>query len=48
MVGCLGAVFYLAEAFVYVGCGLADGLGEQLRVHEVGAGTGSEVAAVLY
>ena len=48
MVGCLGTVFYLAEAFVYVCSGLADGLGEQLRVHEVGAGAGGEIAAVLY
>ena len=48
MVGCLGAVFYLTEALVDVGCGLTDGLGEQLRVHEVGTGAGGEVAAVLY
>ena len=44
----LGAVFYLTEALVYVCRSFADGLGEQLRRHEVGAGAGGKVAAVFY
>ena len=48
MVGCLGAVFDLAETFVYVSCSFADGLGEQFRIHEMGAGAGRKIATVLH
>ena len=48
MIRCLGAVFYLAQSLVDVGSGFTDGLGEQFRIHEVGAGAGGKVAAVFY
>ena len=48
MIRCLGAVFHLAQSLVDVGSGFTDGLGEQFRIHEVGAGAGGKVAAVFY
>ena len=48
MIGCLGAVFYLAQSLVDIGSCFTDGLGKQLRIHEVGAGAGGKVAAVFY
>ena len=48
MIRCLGAVFYLAQSLVDVGSGFTYGFCEQLRIHEMGAGAGGEVAAVLY
>ena len=46
MVGRLSAVFHLPQALVDVPRRLTDGLGEQLIVHEVGAGAGGQKAAV--
>ena len=43
-----GPVLHLSEPFVDISCGLADGFGEQLRSHKVGAGAGGQIAAVLY
>ena len=48
MVGCLGAVFDLAQAAVGAAGCLLNRLCEELRRHEMGAGAGGEVAAVLY
>ena len=48
MVRRLSAVLHLAEALVAAGGRLADGLGEELGVHEVGAGAGGQVASVLH
>ncbi len=48
MIGSLRPVLHLSEPFVDISCGLADGFGEQLRSHKVGAGAGSQIAAVLY
>ena len=48
VVGCLGAVFDLAQAAVGAAGCLLNRLCEELRRHEMGAGAGGEVAAVLY
>ena len=48
MVGCLGAVFDLAQAAVGAAGCLLNRLCEEFRRHEMGAGAGGEVAAVLY
>ena len=43
----LGAVLYLAEAFVDVVSRLVDGFREEFIVHEVGTRTGTQVTAVF-
>ena len=48
MVCCLGPVLHLPEPFVYIARGLTYGFGKQFRVHEMGAGTGGQIAAALY
>ena len=48
MIGCLGAVFDLAQAAVGAAGCLLNRLCEELRRHEMGAGAGGEVTAVLY
>ena len=48
MIGCLGAVFDLAQAAVGAAGCLLNRLCEELRRHEMGAGAGGEVSAVLY
>ena len=45
---CLGAVFDLAQAAVGAAGCLLNRLCEEFRRHEMGAGAGGEVAAVLY
>ena len=47
MVSGLCAVLHLTETFVNVACSFADSFDEQIRCHEVGAGTCAEVTAVL-
>ena len=48
MVAGLGAEFYLAQPAVSASGCLVDGLGEELRIHKMGAGTGGKKTAVLY
>ena len=48
MVRGLGAVFHLAEPLMHAGGRLPDRLGEQGRIHEMGAGAGGQIASVLY
>ena len=48
MVGCPGAVFDLAQAAVGAAAASRIAFCEELRRHEMGAGAGGEVAAVLY
>ena len=48
MIGGLGPVFDLAQAFVDAACGFPDGFCKKLRIHKVGAGTGGQITAVLY
>ena len=47
MVCGLCAVLHLAKAFMNIAGSLADRLGEQFRIHEVGAGTRAKIAAVF-
>ena len=47
MIRRLGAEFYLPQPLVYILRGLADGLGKEFRIHEMGAGAGCQVAAVF-
>ncbi len=44
----LGPEFHLAQALMDVSCRLADGLGKQLIIHEMGAGTGCQKSPVFY
>lgn len=48
MVCCLGPVLHLPEPFVYIARCFTYGFGKEFRVHEMGAGTGGQIAAVLY
>ena len=42
MIRRLGPEFHLAQTLMGVSCRLADGLGKQLIIHEMGAGTGCQ------
>ena len=46
MVGCLGPKLHLAQALVGVPGRLGDGVPEEVRIHEVGAGAGRKEASV--
>ena len=46
MVAGLCAKFHLTESSVRAPGGLAESLGEQVRIHEVGAGAGGQKSAV--
>ena len=48
MIRRLGLKFHLAQTAVDAGGCLSDGLGKELIVHEMGAGAGGQIAAVLY
>ena len=46
MIRRLRAVFHLAETLMDIAGRLADGLGEQLVIHEMGAGAGGQIASI--
>ena len=48
MIRALRAELDLTQALVCADCCLADRLGKELRIHEMRAGTGTKISAVLH
>src|SRR5699024_6568305 len=48
MIRCLGPELHLAQTLMGISGCLTDGLGKQLIIHEMGAGTGGQESSVLH